>query len=234
MTNVDMHNLDWTDIAANLDREGYALLTGLLDAQQIDELSNALQARPPQCEASLPGLIPGQGERRVWPADVSDTCGNWTAMLHEHLAPIALRWRQFMAPGAASPVNDVQSLRDTTSRQGRVTLMSHCSGDFQLLQQDADADAGFPIQLVILLSDPVSDFTGGEFVMVEQRPRMQSRPIVLPLRKGDAALICASKRPFQGANGFYRVNMKHAISRVHSGVRNSVEVRFSALAEPMP
>ena len=101
-----------------------------------------------------------------------------------------------------------------------------CVGDYVALHQRNDGDQVFPLQVVALLSEPGTDFEGGEFVMTEQRPRMQSRPMVLPLGLGDAAIITTSLRPFKGAKGHYRVNLKHAISRVRKGRRIGMALTF--------
>lgn len=149
-------SLDWTDIATQLDREGYAVL--------------------PQ----LAGCEPDH--------------------LLVHLLPIAARWLGRVAP--PGPL--------------RIESSTMLAGDFQPLHQDVDV---FPLQAVTLLSEPDVDFTGGACVLVEQRPRMQSRPMVLPLRGGDLAIIAAGRRPVQGSRGVYAVSMRHAISEVRSGRR---------------
>jgi hypothetical protein len=105
-------------------------------------------------------------------------------------------------------------------------LSRHGEGDYEALHRNANGTLVFPLQAVILLSEPKRDFTGGELVMTEQRPRMQSRPIVLSLRQGDAAVIAVHDRPFQGARGIYRVTLKHGVSRVRSGRRYALDLLF--------
>ncbi len=149
-------SLDWTDIASQLDREGYAVLR----------------------------------QRAGCDPDMLLAC----------LLPIATRWL-----GAA-----------TSPGLLRIDTSTMLPGDFQPLHQDNDV---FPLQALALLSEPGVDFTGGACVLVEQRPRMQSRPMVVPLRGGDLALIAAGRRPLQGSRGVYAVSMRHAISQVRSGRR---------------
>lgn len=231
MKNIDIKNLDWPGISLNLDKEGYALLPKLLNAEQIEILSAYLQSSQSHSDAlSLEALKLGRGERRTWPGGLPDAFVDLPQILYEQLAPIASRWNEIMGLDAAYALDNVQYRDGVSSLKWRAAVTSHNlgAGDFQPLHQDDGSGGCFPIKLLILLSDPVVDFTGGEFVMVEQRPRMQSRPIVLPLRKGDAALICSAHRPFKGTKGFYRVNMKHAISRVNTGTRISVELQFAA------
>lgn len=97
-------------------------------------------------------------------------------------------------------------------------------GDYVALHQNAEGEKVFPLQAVVLLSEPGTQFSGGELAMTEQRPRMQSRPMVVPLRRGDAVVFAVQYRPFKGTKGFYRVNLKHAVSRVRSGERIAVEL----------
>ncbi len=168
-------------------------------AQQLDQEGHAL----------LPGLL---GEAPL---------AAWRDALYQRLLPIARRWQAQLDPHApplpAAPDPAVPELRSCLR-----------AGEHQPLQQHAAAAARFPLQLVALLSEPGRDFDGGEFVMTEQRPRMQSRPIVLPLRRGDVAVIAVAQRPYRGAAGPYRVNLKHAISRVHRGERLGLELLFHA------
>jgi hypothetical protein len=105
-------------------------------------------------------------------------------------------------------------------------LLQYVPGDFNCLHQDLYGDLAFPIQVAILLSEPGKDFTGGEFVLTEQRPRMQSRVEVVPLQQGDAVAFAVHNRPVQGSKGNYRVNLRHGVSRVRSGVRHTVGIIF--------
>ena len=105
-------------------------------------------------------------------------------------------------------------------------LLRYRAGDYNCLHQDVYGEHVFPLQLVMLLSQPGRDFDGGEFVMSEQRPRMQTRPMVLPLQQGDAAIIAVRHRPVRGSRGFYRVNLRHGVSRVRSGERYTAGIIF--------
>jgi hypothetical protein len=202
-------SLDWHDIAAQLDREGYALLPGLFGAD--DTLVQPL---------TLPDIDP-------------DPAPAWRDAFYRRLAPIANRWNQTMELSARYPAT-----LDAFQKQYRKTdlfctpsqvRVSHLyQGDYQPLHhiQATEDEPTFPLQLVVLLSEPDRDFSGGEFVMTEQRPRMQTRPMVLPLRKDDAAIIAVAQRPCKGSKGYYRVNLKHAISRLRSGERIGMEILF--------
>jgi hypothetical protein len=217
---------DWQDIAVQLDREGHALLPRVFDracAQAWAEEAGSHGLFPASAE-------PGSGELFAAPAPQSDTLENWHQALYEKLAPIANRWSE--ALGVASRYPDgFREFRQ--AHAGLAPAAGHGinllrAGEYQALHQAPAAQQLFPLQWVALLSDPDRDFEGGEFVMTEQRPRMQSRPMVLPLRQGDAAIIAVSHRPVQGSKGYYRVNLKHAISRVRAGQRVGLDMLFLA------
>ena len=204
----DMDQIDWAGIAAQLDREGHAVLPGLFGAED----AQALAGVPRTPVAGHLG-----GDVFLLAPDAPEALVRKFAALHQQLVRIARRW------------NDILGMtqgEDHTGLAITLRLSRLREQDHHALHRGAeDADA-FPLQLVALLSEPGIDFTGGEFVMVEQRPRMQSRPIVLPLKRGDVAIIPTGPRPFKGSAGHYRVTMKHAISRVRSGERFGLECLY--------
>lgn len=197
--------LDWEQIAAQLDAEGHALLPQLLTADESRALARDA--------AALHGL----------PASMDA----WRPVLYRHLLAISSRWRAQMEMRPALPAT-FEAFGDLAHQSGQVWPQSHlqrlAAPGHVPLRSFSEGAMVFPLQLVLLLSRPGQDFEGGEFVMTEQRPRMQSRPMVLPLGLGDAALICTGPRPVRGAAGFYRVHLRHAISRVHRGERVGLEL----------
>lgn len=226
---TDIVRLDWAEIAARLDLEGYAILPGLLNddaarslARWIDTLSAA--RRVPLASSDL-----GHGDLFYFDADLPAPLAQWRTTFYRHLAVIANRWSETLGHGNRYPAqwNDFL-LRNRQA--GQIQPQSHLSrldaGDHVALHRRNDDEHVFPLQVIALLSTPGADFLGGEFVMTEQRPRMQSRPMVLPLQRGDAAIITTAERPFKGASGHYRVNLKHAISRVRRGQRIGMELTF--------
>ena len=151
--------------------------------------------------------------------------------LYGYLALISNRWMSAMGRAVQFParLSELQALLASDGLEVPRAVVSRLrAGERELLHQTAIGEHGFPLEISILLSHPGDDFTGGEFVMTEQRPRMQSRPIVVPLNRGDAVIFAAAQRPFKGSKGFYRVNMKHAISRVRSGQRLGATICFHA------
>jgi len=151
------------------------------------------------------------------------------AAFYPRLAPIANRWNQAMKIAARFPdSHDAYLRRCHQAGQTRPTplLLRYGPGDYNCLHQDLYGEHVFPLQLAILLSQPGADFTGGEFVLTEQRPRMQSRPEVVPLRRGDGVIFAVHHRPVQGTRGVYRVNMRHGVSHLRSGSRCTLGVIF--------
>ena len=217
---------NWAEVEAQLNLEGHALLPGFLREDQVEALRRVLHADR-TASSSLEDEGIGRGSSlRLSEADVP-----WIDVLRERLygalVSIANRWAQALESPVRYPATLQEFLR-LNVQAGQVRVQSYVTrlgqDDYQALHQRVDGEHVFPIQGVGLLSDPEADFTGGEFVMTEQRPRMQSRPLVLPLCKGDLAVIATAHRPHRGAKGFYRVNLKHAIGRVRSGERMGLEL----------
>jgi hypothetical protein len=149
--------------------------------------------------------------------------------LYPRLAPIANRWNEAMGVDVRYPGVHAEFIeRCHAAGQTRPTplVLQYGEGDFNALHQDLYGEHAFPLQVAILLSEPDRDFSGGEFVLVEQRPRMQSRAEVVPLHRGDAVVFAVHNRPVQGTRGVYRVNMRHGVSRVRSGHRHTLGIIF--------
>lgn len=224
MTKSTIADLDWPRITAELDKEGYALLPRLLDTEQARTLAaTAREVGAKSLRQSLDMLELGRGVLWRPSGPLPDPFAAWRKAFYELLVPIARRWNDTMGIASSYParLGDVRP-----GNRSHATFTRLREGDYQALHQSAEGTGVFPLQLVILLSEPGTDFTGGEFVMTEQRPRMQSRPMVLPLRLGDAALATVAHRPVKGIQGHYRVNLKHAVSRVRSGERLGLELLF--------
>jgi hypothetical protein len=171
----------------------------------------------------------GKGEYRYFKYPLPDLLGGLRTALYPHLAVVANSWNEQMNVERRYPERHAEFLREChASGQTRPTplLLQYVPGDFNCLHQDLYGDLAFPLQVAILLSEPDRDFTGGEFVITEQRPRMQSRAEVVPLRQGDAVAFAVHNRPVQGTKGNYRVNLRHGVSRVRSGQRHTVGIIF--------
>ena len=222
--------LDWAAAGAALDAEGAAVLTGLLTPSEC-EAAAALYDQPARFRSRVVMARHGfgRGEYQYFAYPLPPAIAALRAAFYPHLAPIANRWQAAMGLRARFPSGHEEFLaRCHAAGQQRPTplLLRYGEGDFNCLHQDLYGEHVFPLQVVVVLSEPGRDFEGGEFVMTEQRPRMQSRPMVLPLRQGDAAVFAVQHRPVQGTRGVYRVNLRHGVSRVRSGRRHTLGLIF--------
>lgn len=221
---------DWASVAADLDAYGCAVLPKLLSPQE----SRAVAALYPE-ESHFRSHIHmarhgfGRGEYRYFKYPLPDLLGGLRTALYPQLADVANGWNGRMGLDERYPDDHASFLkRCHEAGQTRPTplLLQYVAGDFNCLHQDLYGELAFPIQVAILLSQPGSDFVGGEFVLTEQRPRMQSRAEVVPLAQGDAVIFAVHNRPVHGSKGNYRVNIRHGVSRVRSGMRHTVGIIF--------
>jgi hypothetical protein len=222
--------IDWTHASAELDAHGCATLAGLLSAEACDALS-ALYPRDDLYRSRVVMARHGfgRGEYKYFDYPLPDVVGALRTAVYPHLAPLANAWNEAMRIDVRFPPTHAAFLRRChQAGQSRPTplILQYAAGDYNCLHQDLYGEHVFPLQLAILLSEPGKDFTGGEFVLTEQRPRMQSRAEVVPLRKGDAVIFAVHHRPVHGARGAYRVNMRHGVSRLRSGHRHTLGVIF--------
>ncbi|GAA4339827.1 2OG-Fe(II) oxygenase [Variovorax defluvii] len=222
--------IDWERVARELDAEGGALIEGLMPREDCEALAALYpQGAPFRSRVLMERHGFGRGEYKYFDYPLPERLAGLREQMYARLAPIANRWNEAMGIEARYPAAHAEFIaRCHAAGQTRPTplLLHYGEGDYNCLHQDLYGEHVFPLQLVILLSEPGRDFTGGEFVMTEQRPRMQSRPLVLPLRQGDAAVIAVHHRPVQGARGVYRVNLRHGVSRVRSGRRYTAGIIF--------
>jgi uncharacterized protein len=171
----------------------------------------------------------GRGEYKYFRYPLPEVVARMRAALYPRLAPVANRWNATMGLKVRFPDRHAQFLRRChAAGQRRPTplLLQYAAGDYNCLHQDLYGEHVFPLQLTVLLSEPGKDFAGGEFVLTEQRPRMQSRAEVVPLAKGDAVLFAVRHRPVRGSRGVYRVNLRHGVSRVRWGQRHTLGIIF--------
>ena len=226
----DMQSLDWARVATDLDARGNAVLPRLLSARQCDELANLYPHDALFRSRVVMGRHGfGRGEYRYFAYPLPDLVGGLREALYPRLAPIANRWNAAMGIDVRYPDRHAEFIdRCHRAGQRRPTplLLQYGADDYNCLHQDLYGEHVFPLQLAVLLSQPGRDFDGGEFVLTEQRPRMQSRPEVVPLQQGDAVVFAVHQRPVQGTRGIYRVNLRHGVSRVRRGHRHTLGVIF--------
>jgi hypothetical protein len=227
-TRVDA--IDWPRVGADLDARGVARLEGLLTAEECKALAGLYDnERGFRSTIVMARHGFGRGEYKYFAYPLPDIVAQLRPTLYAPLVPIANRWNEAMDIAVRYPETHAAFVkRCHAAGQTRPTplLLKYGAGDYNCLHQDLYGEHVFPLQVVILLSEPGQDFTGGEFVLTEQRPRMQSRAEVVALRRGDAAVFAVHHRPVQGTRGFYRVTMRHGVSALRSGHRQTAGIIF--------
>ena len=225
-----VEKLDWERVWQELDAQGGVMIGRLLSPDE----SQSLAALYPKDDIFRSRVVMarhgfGRGEYKYFRYPLPDLIAGLRTAIYPHLVPIANRWNEAMGIDVRYPEEHADFIeRCRQAGQDRPTplLLQYGADDYNCLHQDLYGEHVFPLQLTILLSRPDKDFSGGEFVMTEQRPRMQSRPLVVPLRQGDGVVFAVHNRPVQGTRGMYRVNLRHSVSRVRSGHRHTVGIIF--------
>jgi hypothetical protein len=217
-------------VAADLDAQGWAVLPKLLSEPQCDataasyERDNGFRSRVVMARHGF-----GKGEYRYFSYPLPKLVQTYRTTLYRHLAPIANHWHERMGNDVRFPLEHGEFVaRCHAAGQVRPTplLLRYGAGDFNCLHQDLYGEHVFPLQVATLLSTPGRDFDGGELVLTEERPRMQTRVEVVRLTKGDAVVFAVNSRPVQGARGDYRVKLRHGVSRIREGHRHTLGIIF--------
>jgi len=222
--------IDWRPIGEELDGYGSAILPAILSAEECESLA-ALYPTDPLFRSRIVMARHGfgRGEYKYFAYPLPELVGELRSSLYPPLAEIANRWSEALGGEVRYPDEHAAFLeRCHRAGQTRPTplLLQYGEGDYNCLHQDLYGEHVFPLQVAFLLSAPGRDFTGGEFVLTEQRPRMQSRAEVVGLRQGDGVIFPVHHRPVRGTRGLYRVNMRHGVSRLRSGRRHTVGIIF--------
>jgi hypothetical protein len=222
--------IDPNAIERQLDQLGYATAPALLSAGQCQALV-ALYAEPARFRSRIVMQRHsfGQGEYQYFAYPLPEPIEELRRTLYAVLAPIANRWREALGQSGVFPddlATYLAQCHDAGQRRPTPLLLKYGPGDSNRLHQDLYGPLNFPMQMTVLLSRPAEDFSGGEFVLTEQRPRAQSRVEVVPLSQGDAVIFAVHQRPAQGTRGAYRVTMRHGVSRVRDGERYTLGVIF--------
>ncbi|MBF5043917.1 proline hydroxylase [Aggregicoccus sp. 17bor-14] len=222
--------VDWEAVSRELDAQGGSVVPGLLQPAECE----ALAALHPREELFRSRVVMGRhgfgrGEYQYFAYPLPPLVALLREQLYPRLAPVANRWSEALGlptrfPEAHAPF--VERCHAAGQLRPTPLLLQYGEGDYNCLHQDLYGEHVFPLQVAFLLSEPGRDFEGGEFVMTEQRPRMQSRPMVLPLRQGDAAVFAVHHRPVQGTRGVYRVQLRHGVSRLRAGRRHTLGLIF--------
>jgi len=221
---------DWASVSTHLDGYGWAMLKKLLTADECETIAGLYaDDRNFRSHVVMVRHGFGRGEYKYFAYPLPDIVADLRTGMYPQLVPIANRWNESMGIDVRYPDAHAEFIkRCHKAGQTRPTplLLQYAAGDFNALHQDLYGAHVFPLQVAILLSEPEKDFTGGEFVLTEQRPRMQSRAEVVPLGRGDGVVFAVHNRPVQGTRGTYRVNLRHGVSRVRSGHRHTAGIIF--------
>ncbi|MDF2994612.1 MAG: proline hydroxylase [Xanthobacteraceae bacterium] len=220
----------WPQLAEELNNYGCAVMEKLLAPEECRQIA-ALYPQESHFRSHVHMARHGfgKGEYRYFSYPLPGLVAGLRTALYPRLALVANQWNERMGVDERYPATHTAFLKQChDAGQSRPTplLLQYVPGDFNCLHQDLYGELAFPIQVAILLSEPGRDFTGGEFVLTEQRPRMQSRAEVVPLTQGDAVAFAVHNRPVQGSKGSYRVNLRHGVSRVRSGMRHTLGIIF--------
>jgi len=221
---------DWYQIESELDAEGCAVIRQLASGKECNALAglyNKDEIFRSRVIMTRHGF--GKGEYKYFRYPLPEMVRKFRARAYPLLAPIANRWNEAMKIDIRYPAahaDFIKRCREAGQCLPTPLMLDYGAGDYNCLHQDLYGEHVFPLQLAILLSEPRQDFSGGEFVLTEQRPRMQSRAQVVPLEKGDAVIFAVHRRPVQGTRGTYRVNMRHGVSRLYSGHRRTLGIIF--------
>ena len=223
-----LNGLAWDEIAAGLDARGWATTGPLLSERERAELIAVYDQDA--CFRSTVVMARhgyGRGEYRYFAYPLPELIGRVRERLYGALLPVANRWRATLGQGDPFPAtyrDFIEGCHAAGQRRPTPLLLRYGPGDYNCLHQDLYGEWVFPLQAAFLLSEPERDFTGGEFVLTEQRPRMQSRAQVVPLKAGEAVIFAVNQRPVQGSRGTYRVAMRHGVSELRSGSRHTLGV----------
>jgi uncharacterized protein len=222
--------VDWSRVAQDLDAAGNAILERLLSPDECRSLAGSYHADDifrSRIVMARHGF--GRGEYKYFSYPLPEIVGGLRTALYPRLVPIANRWNEALGIDLRYPAEHADFIarcHEAGQRKPTPLLLQYQADDYNCLHQDVYGEHVFPLQVAILLSQPGRDFTGGEFVMTEQRPRMQSRAEVVPLGQGDAVVFTVRNRPVRGTRGAYRVNLRHGVSRIRSGHRHTVGIIF--------
>jgi hypothetical protein len=222
--------IDWTALERALDAQGHAVVPGLLDAATC-EATAGLYARDSGFRSRVVMARHGfgRGEYRYFAYPLPPTVAQLREAFYPPLRAVANRWHERMGLAPRFPASHAEFLQrchDAGQQRPTPLLLQYGAGDYNCLHQDLYGEHVFPLQLAALLSQPGRDFEGGEFVLTEQRPRQQSRAMVVPLQQGDAVVFAVNHRPVQGTRGDHRVALRHGVSMLRSGHRHTLGVIF--------
>lgn len=225
-----IEQLDWRKISCQLNDHGYALANNVLTDAECNSLVQQYDNKELYRKTiSMERYRFGVGEYKYFNYPLPDLIENVRQNVYPHLAPVANNWMWALNINKQFP-HTLEGLLEQCHQQGQIRptplILRYDKGGYNTLHQDLYGEVYFPMQLVLFLDEPGKDYEGGEFVLIEQRPRAQSRAIVQKPGKGDMLMFTTNFRPVKGSKGYYRVNMKHGVSEIIEGRRHTLGVIF--------
>ncbi|PSL44749.1 hypothetical protein CLV51_105121 [Chitinophaga niastensis] len=225
-----LDNKNWAAITEDLHQQGYTIVKNVLDKTTCEELIAAYNADGTYRKTiSMERYRFGMGEYKYFQYPLPDLITDIREAVYAKIAPVANTWMSALNIATRFPPTHKEMTRlchDNGQTKPTILILKYGAGGFNTLHQDLYGDIYFPMQLVLFLNEPEEDYTGGEFVLTEQIPRAQSKANVLKPRRGDMLLFTTNFRPVKGTKGYYRVNMKHGVSPLHSGQRHTLGIIF--------
>ncbi len=229
-TKQKIEAIDWRELTENMHERGYAIVPQLLSDENCAELLNNYDSTTAYRKTvNMERYRFGLGEYKYFNYPLPTLMQTIRENIYPYLAPIANTWMKVLNINKSFPetFQELQTLcHENNQTKPTVLILKYGKGGHNTLHQDLYGDIFFPMQLVLFLNEPDKDFTGGEFVLIQQTPRAQSKAIVLNPRKGDMLLFATNFRPVKGSKGYYRANIKHGVSELHSGERHTVGIIF--------
>lgn len=228
---IRAHEIDWRQARSHLDERGFALVPGVLTKKTCEEIA-AYYADEQRFRSriDMSRYAFGRGEYKYFNYPLPEVVQQLRSSIYPQLAPLANQWAERLGsetPRYPETLSDfIEQCHGAGQKRPTPLLLKYGAGDFNCLHQDLYGDVVFPFQVTFFLSQRVKDFTGGEFVLAEQRPRRQSRVEALVPEQGDAVVFAVHHRPVRGARGYYRANLRHGVSTVHSGHRYTLGIIF--------
>ncbi len=221
---------NWNSVTEDMNEQGYSIVPGVLNYKECDELIESYNADDTYRKTiNMERYRFGLGEYKYFQYPLPDLIQEIRQTVYPHLVPVANSWMNALQSETRFPstFKDLQKLcHDNSQTKPTILILKYAKGGFNTLHQDLYGDIYFPMQLVLFLNEPDEDYTGGEFVLTEQIPRAQSKAVVLRPKKGEMLLFTTNFRPVKGSKGYYRVNMKHGVSQLHTGQRHTLGIIF--------
>ena len=226
----DINQMDWGSTHQNLNKKGYAIIPNVLSSEECQHIVSLYDDHALYRNiVNMERYRFGKGEYKYFNYPLPLTIRSLRAILYQHLVPVANEWMKDLSMNNMFPNGHdelIEQCHDKNQKRPTPLILRYETGGYNTLHQDLYGEIFFPMQAVFMLSEPGIDFEGGEFIMLEQLPRAQSKAEVIKLNQGDALIFTTNFRPVKGSRGYYKAKMKHGVSEIRSGVRFAMGIIF--------